>query len=265
MKFTEWSCKKIHFPKNLTSHVHSERYRGNGHNFNGVLHYFVTPVPTINTNKCNALEIWFFLIACANYLKQTLLTFYRFWFGKILRVLRTQKVIYQLFQKRFETFTLISVHAGQNFETFLSYHFTIFSHPPNPQFNDETPHPRFNDVSPLCLCLIIEPGVRGFRRAKKKVSNFVHDWIVGWTKVRTTFRIFHVYQNREKKCKIWNRKFQIWISDFGIHTDPWGPPRGGAQGRHHHKGGNPGAVLTKMLSLNGRPWRSTTVDKTARS
>ena len=172
MKFTEWSCKKKHFPKNLTSHVHSERYRGNGHNFNGVLHYFVTPVPTINTNKCNALEIWFFLIACANYLKQTLLTFYRFWFGKILRVLRTQKVIYQLFQKRFETFTLISVHAGQKFETFLKLPFDDFLPSPNPQFNDETPHPRFNDVFPLCLCLIIEPGVRGFRRTKKKVSNF---------------------------------------------------------------------------------------------
>ena len=60
----------------------------------------------------------------------------------------------------------------KSLKLFLSYHFTIFSHPPNPQFNDETPHPRFNDESPLCLCLIIEPGVRGFRRAKKKVSNF---------------------------------------------------------------------------------------------
>ena len=250
MKFTEWSCKKIHFPKNLRSHVHSERYRGNGHNFNGVLHYFVTPVPTINTNKCNALEIWFFLIACANYLKQTLLTFYRFWFGKILRVLRTQKVIYQLFQKRFETFTLISVHAGQNFETFLSYHFTIFSHPPNPQFNDETPHPRFNDVFPLCLCLIIEPGVRGFRRAKKKVSNFCPRLNSRLDKSpHYFFWIFHVYQNREKKCKIWNRKFGFRILDFGIHTDPWGPPRGGAQGRHHHKGGNSAAVLTKKYYL----------------
>ena len=34
------------------------------------------------------------------------------------------------------------------------------------------PHPRFNDESPLCLCLIIAPGVRGFMGSLKKVSNF---------------------------------------------------------------------------------------------
>ena len=38
MKFTEWSCTKIHFWKNLRSHVHPKRYKGNGHNFHSVLH-----------------------------------------------------------------------------------------------------------------------------------------------------------------------------------------------------------------------------------
>ena len=134
---------------------------------------------------------------------------------------------------------------------------------PNAMMHPRTPGSMMG--SPCVFASSLNRGCGDSDALRKKFQTFVHDWIVGWTKVRTIFWIFHVYQNREKKCKIWNRKFGFRILDFGIHTDPWGPPRGGAQGRHHHKGGNSGAVLTKMLSLNGRPWRSTTVDKTARS
>ena len=125
---------------------------------------------------------------------------------------------------------------------FSSPHFTIFSHPPNPQCNDASPHPRFNDGFPLWLCLIIAPGVRGFMRSQKKVSKFCR-------RLNSRFdKSLHYFLDFSCIREFWkNVKLEIENLDFGFWHPHWpvGPPRGGAQGRHHHKGGNSGAVLTK--------------------
>ena len=200
MKFTEWSCKKIHFPKNLTSHVHSERYRGNGHNFNGVLHYFVTPVPTINTNKCNALKKWFFLIAWANYQKQTLLTFDRFLIWQNFACCSHAKSDLPTFSKAVWNFHPYFrpcwTKVWNLFKATIS-RFSPIPRTPNSMMKPRTPGSMM--CSPCVFASSLNRGCGDSDALRKKFQTFVHDWIVGWTKVRTIFWIFHVYQNREKK------------------------------------------------------------------
>ena len=65
----------------------------------------------------------------------------------------------------------------KSLKLFLSYHFTIFSHPPNPQFNDETPQPRFNDVSPSVFASSLNRGCGDSDALRKKFQTFVHDWL----------------------------------------------------------------------------------------
>ena len=100
----------------------------------------------------------------------------------------------------------------KSLKLFLSYHFTIFSHPPNPQFNDETPQPRFNDVSPSVFASSLNRGCGDSDALRKKFQTFVHDWIVGWTKVRTIFFGFFMFTKIVKK----NVKFEIENLDFGF-------------------------------------------------
>ena len=84
---------------------------------------------------------------------------------------------------------------------FSSPHFTIFSHPPNPQCNDASPHPRFNDGFPLWLCLIIAPGVRGFMSCQKKVSNFCRGLSVKKCLIDSALRAFLGLPGRRRRVE----------------------------------------------------------------
>ena len=92
-----------------------------------------------------------------------------------------------------------------------------------------SPHPRINDVgmpfmrglaTPLCLSLIIEPGVRGGRREREKVSNF-------WRRLKGRFAKSHVpfyfFWRRQKieNLKFW--KWIFWISNGRNYRDPEAP------------------------------------------
>ena len=159
--------------------------------------------------KVNAFDIWSF-----------------FDLAKFCVLFARKKWSTNFFKSGLKLSPLFPSMLDKSLKLFLSYHFTIFSHPPNPQFNDETPHPRFNDVSPCVFASSLNRGCGDSDALRKTFQTFVIFCPRLNSRLDRSPHYFLDFSNLSKpwkKCKIWNRKFGFRILDFGIHTDPWAP------------------------------------------
>ena len=88
---------------------------------------------------------------------------------------------------------------AKSLKLFLLVQFSTFHAPPHPRINDVGIPLMRGVATPLGLRLIIEPGVRGGRKEREKVSNF-------WRRLKGRFAksqiIFLIFRTLSKNVKI---------------------------------------------------------------